>query len=82
MSKEKPWWFPELVGPELANRLRNDYPNQAHMADDEILSFYDYDKKYAIMWDNLGDAYSSYETLADAYLALLQKNKEGVSHEG
>lgn len=68
---EKPWWFPQLTDEAWANRIRADYPERAKWSDEQIRDQYAEGCKYADTWDHLGDARGAYETLADAYLALL-----------
>lgn len=65
---DKPHWEPVLADAEYAEHLREDYADDAHMSDDEILDKYCDGKKYVILWDHLGDAYSDYEKVADDYL--------------
>jgi len=71
MSEKKEWWFPVLCDEEHFARLREDYPENAHITDEELHDHYDHGKKYSTAWDHVGDAYVEYEELADAYLALL-----------
>lgn len=77
MSTEKPWWYPELTDAAWIARIRADYPEDAEgMDDEEIREKYADGCKYADTWDNLGDARTQFEKLADAYLALLaEKDK-------
>jgi len=73
---DKPYWEPVLADADYAEHLREDYADDAHMSDDEILDEYCDGKKYVTLWDHLGDAYTDYRPLADAYLALQTRNKE------
>lgn len=61
------WWFPTLVDSVLAQRLREDYPQDNHLDDESILAKYEYHGKYATLWDHTGDATEQFEKLADAY---------------
>ena len=68
----KPWWFPERVGPELVARLRKYYPDKTNsLHDEEVLARFDYGGRYATTWDHLGDAHDQFEPLADAFFDLL-----------
>lgn len=67
---KKPWWWPVKVGPELAARLRADYPEDAHLDDEAILEEYEYYGKFATNWDGTGDAQEQFDPLADAFLDL------------
>jgi len=70
---EKPWWFPVLVNDAYIARLRKDYPDVTKNLDNaEVHDKYCDGRKYAVLWDNVGDAYTEYEKLADAYLGLLE----------
>lgn len=71
-----PWWKPKLADAEYAEHLRDDYQHDAHMSDDELLEKYCNGRKYVILWDHLGDAYSEYEKLADAYLKQTEQIAE------
>ena len=70
-EKEKKWWHPTVTDTEYCNRLRDDYPENAHMDDDELRDFYADGRKYSTLWDHIGDAYEDYEPLADSYFDLL-----------
>lgn len=71
MPNNKEWWFPKLCNEEYFASLREDYPDNAHMTNEELHDYYNHGKKYSTTWDHVGDAYAEYEKLADAYLALL-----------
>ncbi len=66
---EKSWWYPERVGPELAARLRKDLqePEDSHLNDAGILAKYEYEGKYATLWDHTGEAQEQFDPLADAF---------------
>jgi hypothetical protein len=71
MSDKKPYWWPELIDEAFFARLRKDYPENAHMSDEELAEYYEVaGQKYADCWDHVGDARGDWEPLADAYLAL------------
>ena len=72
---EKPWWYPVLCDEAWCKRIREDYPENAHMDDDELRDYYNDGRKYQITWDHIGDAYEDWEPLAEAFLAL-QKDDE------
>lgn len=73
-SNDDPWWMPKLVDHEFCERLRNDYPEDAHLGDEDIAERYEYTLgEYATTWDNLGDAYDQFQRLADAYFNLKQQ---------
>lgn len=76
---DKPWWFPVLCDEEYFARLREDYPNKAHLSDRELQVHFNNGAKYATLWDHIGDAYGDYEPLADAYLELLAKAQSPTS---
>lgn len=67
------WWFPVLCDEAYFVRLRADYPEHADWSDEALLSRYNHDRKYQFLADHVDDAYSQFEALADAYLALLSK---------
>lgn len=75
VTEEKPWWYPKLCDSRYFARLRDDYPEHAHWSDDDLLEHYNDGRKYSVAWDHLGDAYPEYEELADAFLALVEKQK-------
>ena len=83
-EKEKKWWHPTVTDTEYCNRLRDDYPENAHMDDDELRDFYADGRKYSTLWDHIGDAYEDYEPLADSYFdlltALAEKDDEITHH--
>ena len=64
------WWYPRLVDDAYLKRLRKDYPESAHLADDELRAEYECEEKYATLWDHIGDAYGEYEKVADRMLEL------------
>lgn len=71
MLDKKEWWFPALYNEEYFSMLREEYPDMAHMTNEELHDHYGHGRKYVITWDHVGDAYVEYEALADAYLKLL-----------
>lgn len=71
MSDKTPYWFPVLCDGDYFARLRSDYPENAHMSDEELHDYYNDGLKYQNLWDHTGDAYSDYEPLADSYLEIL-----------
>lgn len=82
---EKPWWYPKIVNADYCKRLREDYPESAHMSDDELRTEYDCEEKYQHCWDHVGEAYKAFEKVADrmieleAIIAKLPVTKDGVS---
>lgn len=75
---EKPYWYPVLCDKEYFDRLREDYPENAHMSDEELHEYYNDGLKYQILWDHIGDAYEDYEPLADEFLRLKAMIPEGA----
>jgi len=75
---EKPWWFPQITNQEYCDRLRKDYPEGAKLSNDELIDIYANGRKYAVLWDHIGDAYEEYEKLADAYIDLLKTASQQV----
>lgn len=71
---DKKYWEPVLCDDTYFARLRKDYPENAAMSDSELHDHYNDSRKYQVLWDHLGDAYSDYEPLADAYLSLENRN--------
>ena len=71
---EKPSWFPVPTDSIWLKGIRDNYPNDAHMPDDELRELYNEGAKYENLWDHVGEAYEDYEKLADAYLELLGKH--------
>ena len=67
--EDHPWWEPVPTDAAYFARLRSDYPENAHMSDDELRDHYEVHEKYVVTWDHVGDAYAEYEPLADAYLS-------------
>lgn len=75
MSKNA-WWLPILADEKWCTRIRSNYPNDAAMDDESLRNKYANGRKYAVTWDHLGDAYDQFESLADAYRALVKRVKE------
>lgn len=74
MGYEKEWWFPERADTkEYCQRLREDYPEEAHMDDETLMEHFNESRRYSVTWDHIGDAYAEYEKLADAFLELLYR---------
>lgn len=74
---KKEWWYPEKVDDKYIARLRADYPERAHLSNEELLEYFEVnDNKYAVTWDHLGDAYPEYEELADAYFEVVAQLEE------
>ena len=74
MNNEKPYWWPQEINEEYINQIRLDYPEKAHMSDDELSEYFDEGKlpgQFATTWDHVGDAYCEYEKLAKAFLYLV-----------
>jgi len=67
---DNPWWYPQLVDAELLAGLRKDYPESAHLSDEELAKEYECNQKYAVYWDHVGEAYEEYEKVADRMLEL------------
>ncbi len=77
------WWEPVLTDEAWCARVRADYARASSMTDDEIRREYADGQKYAVTWDNTGDAYDQFERLADAYLALRASDTtSGCPHVG
>ena len=71
----KEYWFPKLADHNYCDYLRDEYPDKRDLNDDDLLRYFGCSSKYVTTWDHIGDAYSDYEPLADAYLKLLEKLK-------
>lgn len=77
-TAERPCWFPTLMDARWVAGVRADHPKETDGMSDEFLrESYGNGGKYADTWDHLGDARHDYEKLADAYLELLDRTKEG-----
>ena len=64
---KKPWWWPERTDAAWCDRIRHEYDEA--MCDDDIREKYANGRKYAVLWDHVGDAYDQFERLADHTLA-------------
>ncbi|WP_333846939.1 hypothetical protein [Phaeobacter italicus] len=63
---QKPWWWPEKVDSNYFDRLRDDYPERAHMTNGELEEHFEVEEGcFSDTWDHLGDAREEYEYLAD-----------------
>ena len=71
MSKQ--WWEPVRSDHVWCERLRKDYPHNAHMSDEQLRDEYADGREFAVTWDHVGDAYAQFEKLAEAYLKLKAK---------
>jgi hypothetical protein len=67
---DKEWWFPVLCDDAYFARLRNDYPEDARLSDEELHEKYNEGLKYQQLWDHTGDAYEQFEKLADDWVSL------------
>jgi len=79
-----PWWFPVMCDAAYFARLREDYPDNAHMSDEELHAHYNESAKYQNLWDHTGDAYEQFEKVADDYLRLraeIEKAVRGIRGE-
>lgn len=66
MSEKRPYWFPVKIDAEYFARLRRDYPENAHLPDDDLKEYFCEDSdKYADVWDHVGDARRDWQELAD-----------------
>ena len=74
-AEKKPWWWPELTDHAYCERLRADYDDKSDWSDDELREHFDSGRKYAHLWDHVGDAYEEYEKVADALLAAEAREK-------
>ena len=55
--EEKPYWWPEVIGPEWRARLRKDHlEDTIDMDDDALDEYYSEGWRYADTWEHLGDA--------------------------
>lgn len=70
---DNPWWFPELADDKYVANLRENYDYDADLNDEELKEKYCEGRKYAVLWDHVGEAYAQFEELADAYFELLKK---------
>lgn len=78
---EKQWWEPELCDSQYFERLRLDYPDKAHLSNEDLHEHFNNSLKYSITWDHIGDAYDEYENLADAYLELKGDSSTNVPEQ-
>ena len=69
-TKKTPWWFPVACDESYFARLREDYPEDASMSDEELHEHYNEGQKYQNLWDHTGDAYDQFEKLADDWINL------------
>jgi hypothetical protein len=72
-NEDKPYWYPELTDEKWCQRVRDDYNIPQSVTDKKIRDKYANGQKYAVLWDNLEEAYDQFEKLADAYLKLLKE---------
>lgn len=79
MTDNRPYWFPVLCDESYFARLRQDYPENAQMSDEELHEYYNDGLRYQNLWDHAGDAYSDYEPLADSYLQVLAALRKTLS---
>jgi hypothetical protein len=70
----RPYWFPVLNDADYLKRLREAYPGDAHLDDDDLRHKYtnDPDARYVDVWDHLGDAREDWEQLADHFLEAIR----------
>lgn len=80
-TDEKQYWEPVLTDEAWCSRIREDYPEKAKWSNEELIAYFGKGRKYAVLWDHLGDAYSDFEPLADAYLALKEKYENNKPRE-
>jgi hypothetical protein len=73
---DKPYWFPVVCDKAYFKQLREDYPDNASMSDEDLHNHYNEDRKYVVTWDHVGDAYQKYEPLADAFLELVKASEQ------
>lgn len=64
----RPWWWPVKTDEAWLARVRDDYPENAHLSDEELREEYADGAKYQTLWDHTADAYEEYEKLADFVL--------------
>lgn len=64
---KKPWWWPEHTDAAWCDRIRREYDEA--LSDDDIRDKYAGSRKYAVLWDHVGDAYDQFEKLADHFLS-------------
>lgn len=77
---DKPWWWPQEIGPEWYAQLRDDYDDKADWSDEQLLDYFGggWDQ-FADTWDHLGDARAEYEKLARAFLSLVAETDKTPS---
>ena len=69
---DKPWWYPQKINADYFQQIRDDYYDKTDWSDEEISGWLGLGdtQKYVTTWDHIGDAYSEYEPLADAFFEL------------
>ena len=68
---ERKYWYPQLTDGEWIARLRTDYPEDCDGMDDaDVREYYADGRKYADVWDHVGDARVDWEMLADDWTSL------------
>jgi hypothetical protein len=66
-QRKQPWWVPVPTDANWLARIRSDYPDHAEDSDDELREHFAHGRKYAVLWDHVGDAYADFQPLADAF---------------
>lgn len=69
-DSEKPYWYPVRVDEDYFKRLRDDYPEKAHLSDEALNDYFNDGREFSILWDHVGDAYDDYVPLANAFLDM------------
>lgn len=70
---ERPYWWPVLTDDLWIAQIRASYPEDTDgLSDEGVREHFAGGRKYADVWDHLGDARDDWEMLADAFLETLQ----------
>lgn len=77
-DSEKPYWYPVRVNEDYFKRLREDYPEKAHLNYEALNDYFNDGREFSILWDHVGDAYDDYVPLANAFLDMYDALWEAV----
>lgn len=81
-DSEKPYWYPVRVDEDYFKRLREDYPDKAHLGDEALNDYFNDGREFSILWDHVGDAYDDYVPLANAFLYMYDALRAAVELSG
>lgn len=75
---DKPYWYPIRADEDYFKMLREDYPEKADLSDEELNDYFNDGREFSILWDHVGDAYSDYVPLANAFLEMYNALWEAI----